>query len=175
MIVTCSTFGVDPTQVSLAKLIWKHCGVVRVYQTETEDIIIQDGEVVAVTFTVPKEDLGNINDFELLVFAEGIETLISRGRIFLAVSTRETTVITPEPPPTTEEEWIVGEIPNGPINGSNATFVTDFPFVPETLTVYVNGLQQSRPDDFNNTSDQTIVLTYSLEVGEEIAVTYMKA
>ena len=176
VIVTCSDYGVDPSQVSLAKLIWKHCGVVRVYQTETEDIIIEDGEVVRIVFHIPYADLSNINDFELIVFADGVETLISRGRIFLMVAVRQDTVVTPEPPPPdANEEWIIGEAPNGPINGSNATFVTDFPFIPESLMVYVNGLQQSRPDDFNTTGTQTIILTFSLEVGEEIAVTYMKA
>lgn len=73
-----------------------------------------------------------------------------------------------------ENRRVVGEIPTGAINGSNATFTTQFSFVPESVEVLVNGLAQRSPDHFNTTGTNTITLTDSPTMGEIIQVNYLR-
>ncbi len=70
---------------------------------------------------------------------------------------------------------VVSEIPSGSINGSNATFTTAFAFVPESVVVFVNGLRQKKPDDFNTSGSQTIVFSVSPETGTNLLVDYMRS
>jgi hypothetical protein len=69
---------------------------------------------------------------------------------------------------------VVGEIPAGLLNGSNATFTTANPFVAGTLEVFVNGLRQTIIADFNTSGNNTIQLTYSPNSSEVITVNYIK-
>lgn len=70
---------------------------------------------------------------------------------------------------------ITGEVPSGSIDGSNATFQTEFEFVPESVDVTVNGLRQKRVDDFNTSGTQTITLVVSPEIGTNLLVNYLRA
>jgi hypothetical protein len=70
---------------------------------------------------------------------------------------------------------IWGETPSGSVDGSNATFTSSYPFVPETVSVTVNGLWQKRVENFNTTGDQTVTLATSPGVGEKILINYLKA
>jgi hypothetical protein len=62
----------------------------------------------------------------------------------------------------------------GLIDGSNATFTTEFSFVPETVETSINGLVLDRGVDFNTSGDQTIIYVSSPEVGDIILVNYVK-
>lgn len=44
----------------------------------------------------------------------------------------------------------------GPINGFNVTFTTSFRFIPGTIRVYLNGLEQMSPDDYTEIDNHTI-------------------
>lgn len=44
----------------------------------------------------------------------------------------------------------------GSIDGYNDTFLASFPFIPGTLRVHLNGLEQDSPDDYVELSNQTI-------------------
>lgn len=70
---------------------------------------------------------------------------------------------------------VFGETPAGAVNGSNATFTTAFPFVPESVMVDINGLGLKRVAHFNTTGTTTILLSDSPTTGEIITVTYIKA
>ena len=70
---------------------------------------------------------------------------------------------------------VVGEIPNGTINGSNATFTTDYDFVPESVLVFRNGLAQYNPTHYTTTGTTTINLNFSPIVGDVLTVNYTKA
>lgn len=70
---------------------------------------------------------------------------------------------------------VIGEVPAGAINGSNATFTTQFSFVPESVEVFINGLRQHRPAHFTTTGTATILLSDSPQVGELIQVNYLRA
>ena len=69
----------------------------------------------------------------------------------------------------------VGEIPNGTINGSNATFTTDYDFVPESVLVFRNGLAQHNSTHYTTSGTTTINLNFSPIVGDVITVNYTKA
>lgn len=69
----------------------------------------------------------------------------------------------------------VGEIPNGTINGSNATFTTDYDFVPESVLVFRNGLAQYNPTHYTTSGTTTINLNFSPIVGDVLTVNYTKA
>lgn len=70
---------------------------------------------------------------------------------------------------------VVGETPSGAINGSNATFITAFRFVPESVEVVVNGLTQKKPDDFNTSGSQTILMSSSPEANTNLLVNYLRS
>lgn len=80
----------------------------------------------------------------------------------------------PAPGATTGQE-IIGEVPSGAVNGSNATFTTQFSFLPESVRVFVNGQRQNIPDDYVTQGQFTITLMFSPAVGETIQVDYRRA
>jgi hypothetical protein len=70
---------------------------------------------------------------------------------------------------------IVGEIPNGAVNGVNATFTTDFTFVPESVEIFLNGIRQALVDDYTLSGGNTITFLVSPESGSHIFVNYTKS
>jgi hypothetical protein len=69
---------------------------------------------------------------------------------------------------------IVNEVPQGVINGLNATFTTAFPFIPGTLEVFINGIKQSIVSDYQTIGTNIILLVFSPLIGESIIVNYKK-
>lgn len=70
---------------------------------------------------------------------------------------------------------VYGEVPTGAINGSNATFTTEFDFVPETVQVILNGMIQKLVQDYNTSGTQTITLNVSPSSGETLTINYQRA
>lgn len=73
------------------------------------------------------------------------------------------------------ENVVIDEEPNGFVNGSNATFTSQFPFVPESVEVFINGLSQRRVVDFNTFGLNTITLSESPTPGESIRINYLRS
>lgn len=71
--------------------------------------------------------------------------------------------------------FVVGEVPTGLVNGSNATFTTAFAFIPESVEVKINGLTQKKVTHYNTSGTTTILFTDSPTTGEIILVNYIKA
>lgn len=72
-------------------------------------------------------------------------------------------------------DTVFGEVPSGAINGTNATFTTEFDFVPETVQVILNGMIQKRVQDYNTSGTQTITLNVSPTSGETLTINYQRA
>lgn len=70
--------------------------------------------------------------------------------------------------------YVWGEIPDGIIDGSNATFTTEFDFIPETLQVYINGLLQTVILHYNTSGTTTITFSDSPKTLDIIEVNYQK-
>lgn len=70
--------------------------------------------------------------------------------------------------------YVVGEIPSGAINGSNATFTTANTFVPETVQVFLNGIRLVLLADYNLSGGNTITLLASPLTGELVETDYIK-
>lgn len=68
--------------------------------------------------------------------------------------------------------FVIGENPNGVINGSNAIFTTDNPFVPESVQVFINGINQVNGEDYFTTGSNTINMNVSPIVGDRIRINY---
>lgn len=68
--------------------------------------------------------------------------------------------------------FVIGETPTGAINGSNATFTSLQNFVPETVQVFINGVNQVYGVDFITTGSTTITLTVSPVSGDYIRINY---
>lgn len=68
--------------------------------------------------------------------------------------------------------YVVGEIPNGSINGSNATFTTQNNFVPLSVELVLNSTIQTYGIDYYTTGVNTIILNVSPVVGDIIRVNY---
>jgi hypothetical protein len=47
--------------------------------------------------------------------------------------------------------------------------------VPESLTIWTNGMMQQRPGDFNSSGARTIIFAVSPETGDHIVVTYLRS
>lgn len=70
---------------------------------------------------------------------------------------------------------ITGETPIGNVDGSNATFLTEFLFQPETVKLYLNGLRQKVTQDYNTSGNQTIqFIVDSPQLLDKITVDYTK-
>lgn len=70
---------------------------------------------------------------------------------------------------------VVGEVPSGTINGANATFTSQYPFIPESVAVFHNGVMQKKVDDFNTSGTQTIIMAVSPEAGTRVLINYLRA
>lgn len=70
---------------------------------------------------------------------------------------------------------VYGSSPLGVINGINATFQAQHNFIPETLVVYVNGLRQKIIDDYQTSGTQTVVLSASPVLGENVLFDYIRS
>lgn len=70
-------------------------------------------------------------------------------------------------------KFIFNETPAGLINGSNATFTSQSNFVPESVVVMVNGINQRRVTDFNTSGNNSIILADSPGVGESVRINYI--
>ncbi len=69
---------------------------------------------------------------------------------------------------------VFGEVPSGVMNGSNATFVTAYNFVPESVQVFLNGLLQKIVSDYSTSGSTVIMLVSAPQAGENILVNYLK-
>jgi len=71
--------------------------------------------------------------------------------------------------------FIKNEIPQGLVNGSNALYTSAFNFVPESVEVILNGLNQQPIVEFTTIGTNQIQLNFSPLTGELILINYLKA
>jgi hypothetical protein len=69
---------------------------------------------------------------------------------------------------------VVNEIPSGLVNGVNATFTSEFDFIPESVEVKVSGVWLTLLQDYNTSGNRTINLFASPLPGENITINYTK-
>jgi hypothetical protein len=67
------------------------------------------------------------------------------------------------------------ETPIGNIDGVNATFYTSVPFLLGSTVLYLNGLAQSEPQDYNEMSNQSVMLDVAPEPEDRLRISYMEA
>lgn len=72
-------------------------------------------------------------------------------------------------------KFVFNESPSGLINGINATFSTANQFIPESLTIEVNGLRQKLVNDYTVSGGLNINFLISPQIGDSILVNYIKA
>ena len=73
---------------------------------------------------------------------------------------------------------ITKEEATGAVDGVNVLFATAVPYVPGTITVFLNGLQQSDPNDYTETTNQSFTFVQAPIGGadpDRIEVTYQRA
>lgn len=71
-------------------------------------------------------------------------------------------------------DLVSNEVPAGDVDGSNATFTSNFSFIPESVEVYVNGLKQKPITHYQTSGNQTIVLNESPLMGDQLLINYLK-
>ena len=88
-------------------------------------------------------------------------------------------VVSPGPPgpqgPPGEGVVVMGEIPNGVINGVNKVFTTDFVFMTTSTGVFVNGLRQVRGPHYAETTSQSITFDEAPWVNDIVTIDYTVA
>ncbi len=72
-------------------------------------------------------------------------------------------------------DLVVGEVPIGAIDGSNASFTTAYDFVPESVEVFWSGIRLNLVSEYVTVGTQTINLTQSPQIGEVITVNYQRS
>jgi len=75
----------------------------------------------------------------------------------------------------TAAPWYVEENLSSQANGSNLVFTTSKNFIPETVSVYLNGLRLVKDDDFiivNSNTIQFITAPYS---GDKVIIVFIPA
>jgi hypothetical protein len=73
---------------------------------------------------------------------------------------------------------VVKEPATGPIDGTNRTFTTTYDFIPDTLIVYLNGMEQASPGDYVELTTQSFQFTEAPIGGadpDRVAVVYPRA
>jgi hypothetical protein len=78
-------------------------------------------------------------------------------------------------PATIGNTTITVEAAVGAINGSNATFTSSAAFVISSLEVYVNGVLQRKPTDYNTTGNSTVIFSDSPQTGDAVTISYQQA
>lgn len=148
---------VVPLVVGASELGAGGSGSVRVEAGGTESVAVEAGTDASVSETV------------------GITasvTVVPPAPVTVAVSAG---VQGPQGPVGPGNAIVLGEVPAGLVNGSNATFLTANDFVPGQVAPKVNGVSLRIVDDFITTGVRTIVLTFSPIVGDKVAVDYERA
>lgn len=69
---------------------------------------------------------------------------------------------------------VVGEIPLGAFDGVNKTFTTSFLYVPNGLSVFLDGIRLRRTADYTETGSTTFQLLSAPLPGDTISVDYQK-
>lgn len=69
---------------------------------------------------------------------------------------------------------VIGEIPAGAMNGINATYTSEFDFVPESVEVFLNGVRQKIIDDYQQIGTTQIQFIASPGINEKILINYKK-
>ena len=69
---------------------------------------------------------------------------------------------------------VKNETPIGLINGANASFTSQFNFIPESVEVFLNGLIQQKVIEFQTIGDNQINLNITPNLGELILINYIK-
>lgn len=70
---------------------------------------------------------------------------------------------------------IRGEVPSGLVNGINASFTSQFPFIPESLSPYLNGLRLKIVEDYQVSGNRTVLLNISPQSGESLLIDYVRS
>lgn len=70
------------------------------------------------------------------------------------------------------ESSVIGETPNGAINGQNATFTSLQNFVPLTVDVILNSTIQTYGVDYITTGTNTIILNVAPVIGDILRLNY---
>lgn len=126
-----------------------------------------------VTLSSVKESLVAISVEESLVVTSVEESLVVAS-IEEVITTVEIVGVGPQGSSSGTSE-MQAETPSGVVNGANATFVSTYAFVPESVAVYVNGLLQRKVTDYNTSGSNTILFSSSPLALDAIFITYLRA
>jgi hypothetical protein len=69
---------------------------------------------------------------------------------------------------------VFGEAPTGLINGVNATFQSQYDFIPESVSVFLNGMRLKVIADYQTSGARMVNLNVSPTVGEMIQIDYLR-
>ena len=113
------------------------------------------------------------DNISIVVNPEKITVEINEGLQEILVNAESIIVQTNELLITSEATAeVIGEIPIGAINGSNATFMSLQNFEPSSVIVIVNSTIQTNGVDYITTGTNTIILNVSPVVGDILRINY---
>ena len=69
---------------------------------------------------------------------------------------------------------VYGELPAGPVDGMNATFVTSVPFRAGTERLYLNGVRQMRANDYVVIPPVTLTFVLPPRATDHVLVDYLR-
>jgi hypothetical protein len=108
-------------------------------------------------------DTLNINDYLVILYGEDLQTTAipyyTQAQIDVLV---------------VAQNRIFNEVPYGNMDGINATFTSEFNFIPETLAVFLNGILQKIISDYNTSGNTVINLVNAPASIENLVINYTK-
>lgn len=123
--------------------------------------IILDKSLTLIELNNDEVSLVTIDDSSLISEIVNPEILITEVG---CISTSSNTLL---------NNLVIGEIPQGLIDGINATFTTLNPFVPSSVEVYLNGIRQKIIEDYTTINNDTIQFMVSPTANENILIDYI--
>lgn len=76
--------------------------------------------------------------------------------------------------PVSAAQWVLGEVAQGNIDGTNTVFFSANPYLGQQISVYLNGVRQNFSDYSLSNGDQVIFVTAPI-IGDEITFDYIKS
>jgi hypothetical protein len=78
------------------------------------------------------------------------------------------------PGPSGALQMIFGETPSGTIDGVNTNYTSAYPYSPNTIAVFLNGLRLRRTNDYTETGSQSFRFVNSPLPGDSLSIDYLQ-
>jgi len=129
--------------------------------------INNDDSLIDIKVNIPNLSLVDENNISCGIEVESSNILVEKENLVL-------TEVSPASIPPDYSKFIFGEIPNGTLNGINATFTSVYNFLTSSVEVFLNGVKQTLIEDYQLSGGNTITFLVSPETTSIVTINYIR-